>query len=130
LRGAGRRWVTSAADSESVAAAIDATVSREHAAAMAGQQGAVNAQDAALKPLLADRHRATAAERAAGRAVASVLRAAHLQLRLTRTQSARLIALVKRRISANGIPAVDVIGIDPAAFQPRAHDLLAGLGLL
>ena len=130
LRAAERRWVIAAKNSESVAAAIKATVSREHAAYIAGQQSAVNAQDAALKTLLTDRRRTNGAEAAAGRAVARALRAANLRLRLTRPQSALVIALVKRRIAADGVPAVDVIGIDPAAFKPRPHDLLAGLGSL
>jgi hypothetical protein len=37
---------------------------------MAGQQKALNAQDAVLKPLMPERRRWTAAEAAAGRAVA------------------------------------------------------------
>jgi hypothetical protein len=48
------------------------------------------------------------------------LRGARLRLRLTRAQSARVIAPVKHRITARGAPAVDVVGIDESAFKP-AH---------
>lgn len=130
LRSAESRWVNAAEVSESVAAAIEMTVSREHAAAMAGQQSALNAQDAALKALLADRQKTTTAEASAGRAVAGELRGANLQLRLTQAQAAQVIALVKSRIAAQGVPAVNVIGLDEANFKPSAHDLLAGLGSL
>ena len=130
LGAAENRWVTAAQNSESVAVSLEQTVSREHAAAIAGNQTSLNAQDAALKTLIAERRGTTAAEGAAGKALASLLRGARLKFRVTKAQATTVVTLVKRRITSGGVPAVDVIGLDEAGFQPRARDLLAALGSL
>jgi hypothetical protein len=124
LRSALSALDAAALNCEADAAAIEQTVSREHAALLAGNQGAATTQDKHLAPLNAALVRSQHAETSAGKAVASALKRAHLAFNLSRAQSARLLARVKRGFVAGGVTAAQVLSVDPSAFTAAATNLL------
>jgi hypothetical protein len=108
--------------------AIEQTVSREHAAVLAGDQAAVNAQDrnlALLRPKLGAAQRA---EASAGRLVAKALRGGHLAFRLSSAQSRRQRSRIEQAVARGGVTAQQVTAIDPTAFKSGKANLLAVLG--
>jgi hypothetical protein len=127
LRSADSKMVAAAGRSAAVAEALNATISREHAAFEAHNAGAIAAQDANLKLLLGEQRGASAAERVAGRAVAKVLRSAGLRFRITRKQSAKVIAAAVRGAARQGVSAADLRSVNPGALKPAAVNLLTDL---
>ena len=119
---------TAALDASADATALEQTVSREHAAALEGNQGAVNAQDRDLAQLGPAFTRAQRAEASAERAVASVLRGAHIKFRLTKAQSTKLLSRVQSAIARAGVRPSQITTIDRNAFKPAATNLLTVLG--
>jgi hypothetical protein len=119
---------TAALDALADATALEKTVSREHAAALEGNQTAVDAQDRDIGRLEPAFSRAQRAEASAERAVASALRGAHIEFRLSRAQSSRLLARVEREIVRGGVRASQITAVDRNAFRPAATNLLSVLG--
>ena len=128
LRPAETRLLLAARHAAAVAAAIEATVSRERAAHDLGNAGAVAAQDANLRTLLGERIVASAAERKAGASVARVLKSAAIGFRITKKQSAKAIAAAERAAAAKGVTAADLRSVNATALKPASANLLAGLG--
>jgi hypothetical protein len=127
LRSAGSKLVAAAGRSAAVAEALNATISREHAAFQARNAAAIAAQDANLKVLLGEQRGASAAERVAGRAVAKALRSAGLRFRITRKQSAKVTAAAVRGAARQGVSAADLRSVNPGALKPAAVNLLTDL---
>ena len=127
LRSALAALDAAALNAEADTAAIEQTVSREHAAILAGNQSAATTQDNHLAPLNAALLRSQNAETSAGKAVASALKRAHLAFRLSRAQSGRVLAHVKRGFVAGGVTAAQVLSVDPSAFAAAATNLLTVL---
>ena len=125
LRAALAALDAAALNAEADAAAIELTVSREHAAVLAGNQGAVNAQDHHLVPLETGLISSQQAETSAGRAVASALKQAHLAFRLSRAQSAREQARIKNAFVHGGVTAAQIIAVDHSAFTAAKTNLLS-----
>jgi hypothetical protein len=113
---------------EADTAAIEQTVSREHAAVLAGNQSAANAQDRDLRSLEPALSAAQRAETSAGRSVAKVLRGAHLAFRLSRAQSARERKKVAAAIVRRGATVAQVTAVDRSAFTGAKTNLLSVLG--
>ena len=117
-----------ALDAEADTAAIEQTVSREHAALLAGNQAAANAQDRDLRSLEPALRAAQRAETSAGRSVAKVLRGAHLAFRLSRAQSARERQKLATGIVRRGATVAQVTAVDRSAFTGAKTNLLSVLG--
>jgi hypothetical protein len=117
-----------ALDAEADAAAIEQTVSREHAAVLAGNQAAANAQDRDLRSLEPALSAAQRAETSAGRSVAKVLRGAHLAFRLSRSQSTRERQKLAAAIVRRGATVAQVTAVDRSAFTGAKTNLLSVLG--
>ena len=127
LRAALAALDAAALSAEADAAAIELTVSREHAAVLAGNQSAVNAQDQHLIPLDSGLSRSQQAETSAGRAVASALKRAHFAFRLSRAQSAREQARIKNAFVRGGVTAAQITAVDHSAFTAANTNLLSVL---
>ena len=112
---------------EADAAAIEQTVSREHAAVLVGNQAAANAQDRDLRSLEPALSAAQRAETSAGRSVAKVLRGAHLAFRLSRAQSARERKKIATAIVRRGATVAQVTAVDRSAFTGAKTNLLSVL---
>jgi hypothetical protein len=119
---------TATLDASADAKALEQTVSREHAAALEGNQAAVDAQDRDLGRLEPAFARSQRAEASAERAVAGVLRGAHIEFRLTKAQSRELLGRVRRAIAHAGVPPSQITAVDRRAFKPAATNLLSVLG--
>jgi hypothetical protein len=127
LRSADGKLLTAAGRTASVAEALDATISREHAAFEAHNAAAIAAQDANLAVLLGEQRGASAAERLAGRAVAKALKSAGLRFRITKKQSAKVIAAALRGAAAQGVTAANLRSVNPGALKSAPADLLKDL---
>jgi hypothetical protein len=117
-----------ALDAEADSAAIEQTVSREHAAVLAGNQTAANAQDRDLSSLEPALSAAQRAETSAGKSVAKVLRDAHLAFRLSRAQSARERQKLATAIVRRGATVAQMTAVDRTAFTGAKTNLLSVLG--
>ncbi len=112
------------------ATAVEETVSRESAAAAAHNQMAVTAQDAQLGTLLSRETGDEAGETAAGKAVAAVLRAAHIGFKLSKKQSAKVIAHAEAELATQGVTAAELRSFDAAALVPAKTNVLSALSSL
>ncbi len=112
------------------AGAIEQTISRETAALKARNQSAVNQQDAHLGVLLSAMKADRGAEQAAGKAVAAALSSGGVLFKLSRGQSAKVIAAALRQAARRGVTKRELKALAPAALRPRAADLRADLGRL
>jgi hypothetical protein len=112
------------------AGAIEQTISRETAAVKRRNQSAVNEQDAHLGLLLKAMRTDRGAEQVAGGAVAAVLNRAGVLFKLSKRQSAKVIAAALRQASRRGVTRREIKSLAPAALSPRPADLRAGLGRL
>jgi hypothetical protein len=130
LRTAYANLDTTAMKVAATATAIEETVSREHAAYEAHNQSAVSAQDTQLSSLLSQQASAEVEEARAGKAVASVLRSAHVGFKLSKKESAKVVAHAQAALAAAGVTVPDLRAFDPGAFVPAKTDLLAALSEL
>jgi hypothetical protein len=127
LRAADAGLLAAAQRIAAIATAVEQTISREHAAHSAGNARAIAVQDANLRTLKRERAGANAAERSAGVSVARVLKGAGVGFRITRTQSAGVIALAERDARRQGITPANLRTVNRAALKPAAANLLADL---
>ena len=127
LRAADTGLLAAAQRMAAIAAAVEQTISREHAAHSAGNGRAIAAQDANLRALKLERAAADAAERSAGVSVAGVLKGAGIGFRINRKQSAGAIALAERDVRRQGITPEQLRTVNRTALKPAAANLLADL---
>jgi hypothetical protein len=130
LRNAYTRLDLAAARLAADATAIEETISRETAAVNAGSQGAANEQDAHLGALFATEQADRGGEARAGKAVAAALRSGGVRLRLSKRQSAKLIAATLEQAAKHGVTRGDFSSLAPRALKPAATDLRADFGRL
>lgn len=130
LRAAYANLDTTAMKVAATAAAIEETVSREHAAYETHNQSAVSAQDTQLSSLLSQQSSAEAEEARAGKTVAGVLRSAHIGFKLSQKQSAKVVAHAQTMLAAAGVTVPDLRAFDPSALVPAKTNLLAALSEL
>jgi hypothetical protein len=127
LRPAELAWVRGAQEVTSIDEALSTTTNRVSAAIAANDAAAVASQASNGRLLEAQERTALAAKDTAGRKVATVLRGAHLQFRLTRSQSRRTIATVEKALGKQGISAATLRTLGGTALTPSAVNLLTGL---
>ncbi|HUA77274.1 MAG TPA: hypothetical protein VMA86_06355 [Acetobacteraceae bacterium] len=127
LRSAYARLVTTAQNVASSTTAIEETVSRERAAYEQRNEPAMNAQNSDLVTLMGEAPTEYAAEAAAGKDVARVLRGAHLFFKLSKKQSAKAIAHAEGDLAKQGISTAELSSVEGSVLKPAASDLLADL---
>jgi hypothetical protein len=127
LQPAGQTLLRATRATEAAATAIDTTISRETAALKAGDRKATALQDRTLTTLgrsFAARRRA---ENAAAKRVATILRAAGLNVTLDPTTAAAALDTLQQRLVGVGLPAAKLTTALGAAPQVTAFDLLTAL---
>ncbi|HEY7382002.1 MAG TPA: hypothetical protein VH572_12385 [Gaiella sp.] len=102
-------------------AALAAARRSGSATALAGAQQRASDSAASLAS-------ARTAAATAGKRVAGVVRAAGVQGRLTRAQSAATIDALLAELAKRGVPAAELRALVPAALAPKPTDVLATLG--
>jgi hypothetical protein len=119
--------IRAAKGTAAVAVAMATTIGQESAAQRAQKSGAVALQDRRLRQLLGLFARARASERAAGRTLAGILRAAGMRVGLTAAQSPKAIAALLARLQGKGVARAKISSLAPGLLVPRANDWLAAL---
>jgi hypothetical protein len=121
------RLLQAAQQTESVAAAVETTISRETGAIRANNATAVKQQDRTLTGLNTRFLAAERAERSAGAAVTSLLRAARIPLALTKATSPNAISSVLGRLGRAGISPTKLASTLGSLLSPHAVDWLRAL---
>jgi hypothetical protein len=121
-------WALAAERIASINQAVETTVARESAALAAGDQPAVNLQDAHIAALERQEQKALSAEASAGKSVARLLKGHGIGYRMTKSQSSKIIHAVERRLAKQGIGTAQLTAVLGAgALRPRAINILAAL---
>jgi hypothetical protein len=121
------RLLQAARQTESVAAAVKTTISRETGAIRAHNANAVRQQDRTLAGLNTRFLAAERAERRAGAAVATLFRAAGIRLALTKATSPNAISSVLGRLDRAGISRAKLASTLGSLLSPHAVDWLRAL---
>jgi hypothetical protein len=127
LRSAWGRYDLAVLDGNADVTAIEQTVSREHAAAVAHRRSDVDRQDGDLRTLLVDLDAANSRETSAARAVDKLFAGAHLRLQLSAVQDGTLTTKLIAALAKQHVSKAEILMLDSSAFTPRAVNLLNGL---
>ncbi len=127
LQAAAQAWTDATRRRTAVLTTLATTIGRESAAAKAGNTAALRKQQKAALALVPVTEAAERDRVAAARSLASILRSASAQGKLSAAQSERAISVVRARLGRAGVSRAGIARI-VRTFKPGPHDALAQLG--
>lgn len=127
LSAAEKKWVRDAESVVAIGAALATSSAREASAVAAGDQSTVDLQDAQIETLESQQSAAQSAESAAGKAVARVLKAHHIGIRMNKAQSAKTIRAIEQLLAKQGLSTATLQQLGFAIPKPGSVNILAAL---